>query len=184
VSSRFERLEARTLFRGAVVDVCEGRFRHEDGEEVTREWVAHPGSVAIVAHDGEHVWLVRQPREATGEPDLLELPAGKLDVEGESPLECGVRELAEEIGKAAAEWRHLTTYFTSAGFTDERCHIYLATDLSEAPGHALEHERIDIEPHPLGELDATIAGCRDAKTIIGLQLLRARLGAEPPRAGP
>jgi len=175
VSSRFERLEARTVFEGAIVDVCEGTFRHEDGDEVTRQWVVHPGSVAIVAHDDEHVWLVRQPREATGDPDLLELPAGKLDEAGESPLECGQRELAEEIGKAAATWEHLTTYFTSAGFTDEQCHIFLATGLSDDPGQQVEDERIDIEPHPLAELDATIAGCRDAKTIIGLQLLRERL---------
>jgi 8-oxo-dGTP pyrophosphatase MutT (NUDIX family) len=175
MSSRFERLESHTVFQGTVFDVREGRFRHEDGETVTRQWVVHPGSVGIVAHDGEHVWLVRQPREPAGEPDLLELPAGKLDEEGESPLECGVRELAEEIGKAAAEWEHLTTYFTSAGFTDEQCHIYLATGLSDEPGQQIAGERIDIEPHPLAELDAAIAACRDAKTLIGLQLLRARL---------
>jgi 8-oxo-dGTP pyrophosphatase MutT (NUDIX family) len=175
MSSRFERLDARTVFEGRIVDVCEGRFRHEDGEEVTRQWVVHPGAVGIVAHDGESVWLVRQPREAIGDPGLLELPAGKLDEDGESPLECGVRELAEEIGKAAATWEHLTTYFTSAGFTDEQCHIYLATDLSDQPGQEVAGERIDIEQHPLADLDATIAGCKDAKTIIGLQLLRARL---------
>ena len=175
MSSRFERLSARTVFEGAVVEVREGAFRHEDGEEVTRQWVVHPGSVAVVAHDGERVWLVRQPREATGAPDLLELPAGKLDEEGESPLECGIRELAEEIGKSAATWEHLTTYFTSPGFTDEQCHIYLATDLSDEPGREIEGERIEIEPHALSDLDATIASCRDAKTIIGLQLLRTRL---------
>ena len=175
MSSRFELVEERTVFEGAVVDVKQGRFRYEDGQEVTRQWVAHPGSVAIVAHDGEQVWLVRQPREATGVPDLLELPAGKLDEEGETPLECGRRELAEEIGKSAASWEHLTTYFTSAGFTDEQCHIYLATDLSDEPGHEIEGERIDVEPHPLARLDATIADCRDAKTLIGLLLLRARL---------
>jgi ADP-ribose pyrophosphatase len=176
MSSRFERLEDRVVFEGAIVDIHQGRFRHEDGEEVTRQWVAHPGSVGIVAHDGERVWLVRQPREAIGVPDLLELPAGKLDEEGESPLECGQRELAEEIGKAADHWEHLTTYFTSAGFTDEQCHLYLATGLRDAPGQAVEGERIDIEAHPLSELDATIAGCTDAKTLIGLLLLRARLG--------
>jgi len=176
MSARFERLEARTVFEGAVVDVREGRFRYEDGEEVTRQWVTHPGAVGIVAHDGERVWLVRQPREATGEPDLLELPAGKLDVEGESPLECGVRELAEEIGMAAATWEHLTTFFTSPGFSDERCHVYLATDLSEAPGRRIADERIDIEQHPLSDLDATLAACADAKTIIGLQILRSRIG--------
>jgi 8-oxo-dGTP pyrophosphatase MutT (NUDIX family) len=177
MSSRFERLGAHTVFNGRIVDVFEGRFRHEDGEEVTRQWVAHPGSVAVVAHDSERVWLVRQPREAVGEPDLLELPAGKLDEEGESALQCGQRELAEEIGKTAAEWEHLTTYFTSAGFTDEQCHVYLATGLSDAPGQEIEGERITIEPRPLAELDAVIAGCRDAKTLIGLLMLQARLRA-------
>jgi ADP-ribose pyrophosphatase len=175
MSSRFERLESRTVFEGTVVDVCEGTFRHEDGEEVKRQWVVHPGSVGIVAHDGESVWLVRQPREATGDPDLLELPAGKLDEEGESPLECGRRELAEEIGKAAADWEHLTTYRTSAGFTDEECHIFLATGLRDEPGREIEDERIDVEPHPLSRLDAVIAECRDAKTLIGLLMLRDRL---------
>jgi 8-oxo-dGTP pyrophosphatase MutT (NUDIX family) len=175
MSSRFERLDDRTVFAGGFIDVHEGTFRHEDGDEVTRQWVQHPGAVGIVAHDGEHVWLVRQPREATGDPDLLELPAGKLDVEGESPLECGKRELAEEIGKAADHWEHLTTYYTSAGFTNEECHIYLATGLRDEPGQQIAGERIDIEPHPLAALDATIAGCRDAKTLIGLLMLRDRL---------
>ncbi len=177
MSSRFERLGDRVVFEGAIVDVREGTFRHEDGEEVTRQWVDHPGAVGIVAHDGEQVWLVRQPREAIGHPDLLELPAGKLDEEGETPLECAQRELAEEIGKAAEHWEHLTTYFTSAGFTNEECHIYLATGLSDDPGHAIEGERIDIEPHPLKRLDATIAETRDAKTLIGLLFLRDRLRA-------
>ena len=175
MSSRFERLDARTIFDGSVFDVCEGRFRHEDGEEATRQWVARPGAVGVVAHDGEQVWLVRQPREAVGDPGLLELPAGKLDEEGESPLECGRRELAEEIGKAAGSWEHLTTYYSSAGFTDEQCHIYLATELRDEPGKAIAGERIDIEPHPLARLDDVIADCRDAKTLIGLLLLRARL---------
>src|SRR5918998_3883373 len=98
MSSRFERLEAHTVFEGTIVDVCEGRFRHEDGDEVTRQWVVHPGSVGIVAHDGERVWLVRQPREATGEPDLLELPAGTLATGGETPLGAARRELAQGIG--------------------------------------------------------------------------------------
>jgi 8-oxo-dGTP pyrophosphatase MutT (NUDIX family) len=175
MSSHFERLQAHTVFEGTVVDVCEGTFRHEDGKEVTRQWVTHPGSVGIVAHDGDNVWLVRQPREATGDPDLLELPAGKLDEEGESPLDCGKRELAEEIGKAAGHWEHLKTYLYSAGFTDEEVHLFLATDLRDEPGKEIEDERIDIEPRPLAELETVIEECRDAKTLIGLLLLRDRL---------
>ena len=175
MSSRFERIDERVVFAGAIFDVHEGTFRHEDGEEVTRQWVEHPGAVGIVAHDGRNVWLVRQPREATGNSDLLELPAGKLDEEGESPLECGQRELAEEIGKAADHWEHLTTYYSSAGFTNEECHVYLATGLRDAPGQAIDGERIDVEAHPLADLDVTIADCRDAKTLVGLLLLRDRL---------
>ena len=74
----------------------------DDGEEADREVVAHPGAVGIVAHDGERIYLVRQPREAVGEQSLLELPAGKLE-EGEEPLETAKRELAEEIGKGAEQ---------------------------------------------------------------------------------
>jgi ADP-ribose pyrophosphatase len=83
--------------------------------------------------------------------------------------------LAEEIGKAAAEWEHLHTFFTSPGFTDEACHVYLATGVSDASAEADEHERIDIEVRPLAELDAIIDEVTDSKTLIGLLELRRRL---------
>ena len=127
----------------------------------------------MVAHDGESLYLVAQPREATGESELLELPAGKLDEEGESPLDTGKRELAEEIGKAARDWRHLTTCYTSPGFTDEQVHVYLATDLYDEHAEADENERIEIRKVPLGELDSVIESCRDAKSLVGLLWLKA-----------
>ena len=175
VSSRFESIEEKTTYDAGFFTVSRARFRHEDGEEVTREIVRHTGAVGVVCHDGESLWLVRQPREAVGEPDLLEIPAGKLDVDGEEPLEAAKRELAEEIGKAASEWEHLHTFFTSPGFTDEVCHVYLATGLSDASAEADEHERIDIEVRPLAELDAIIDEAQDSKTLIGLLELRRRL---------
>jgi ADP-ribose pyrophosphatase len=177
MSSRFERLGSETVWTGKIASVRVERFRHEDGEEVTREVVAHPGAVAIVAHDGEHVWLVRQPREPVGVPDLLEVPAGKLDEEGESPLETGQRELAEEIGKTAASWEPLVSYWASPGFSDERVHVFLATDLSDADGGADpgENERIEIVAWPLERLADAIDACEDAKSLIGLLLLEARL---------
>ena len=175
MSSRFERVAGETKYEGKIFSVAEETFRHEDGEESTREIVRHTGAVGVVCHDGQSLWLVRQPREAVGEPDLLELPAGKLDVEGEEPLATAKRELAEEIGKAASEWEHLHTFFTSPGFTDEVCHVYLATGLSDASMETDEHERIDIEVRPLAELDAIIDGVRDSKTLIGLLELRRRL---------
>ena len=175
MSSRFEPTGGETRYEGKLVTVRSETFRHEDGEEVTREIVRHQGAVGVVAHDGERIYLVRQPREAVGSPDLLELPAGKLDVEGEAPLETAKRELAEEIGKAAAEWEHLATFYTSPGFTDEECHVYLATELSDAETETHDHERIDIEARPLSELDALIDEARDSKTLIGLLELRRRL---------
>ena len=175
MSSEFEPVGAETKYEGKIFTVCEETFRHEDGEESTREIVRHTGAVGVVCHDGASLWLVRQPREAVGIPDLLEIPAGKLDVEGEEPLEAAKRELAEEIGKAAAEWEHLHTFFTSPGFTDEVCHVYLATGLSDASAEPDEHERIDIEVRPLAELDAIIDEVRDSKTLIGLLELRRRL---------
>ncbi len=173
----FEALGGETVYSGRLVEVRIERFRHDDGEEVTREIVRHRGAVGIVAHDEEVVWLVRQPREAVGEPDLLEIPAGRLDVEGESPEEAARRELAEEIGRGARSWEPILTYYTGAGFTDERVHLFAATELYEEDADSGEQERIEVVPWPLDRLDEAIEECRDAKTLIGLFWLARRLNA-------
>ena len=169
----FERIASKTVWEGQIATVHVDRFRYDDGEEADRERVSHPGAVAVVAHDGERIFLVRQPREAVGESALLELPAGKLDEEGEGPLETAKRELAEEIGKGANSWHHLTSFYTSPGFVEEECHVYLATDLFDHTADADEDERIEIVAHPLTELDAVIERCRDAKPLVGLLWFRA-----------
>jgi 8-oxo-dGTP pyrophosphatase MutT (NUDIX family) len=177
MSSRFERVGAETVYDGSFFSVAKGRFRHEDGEEVEREIVTHTGAVGIVVLDGDDLWFVRQPREAIGSPDLLELPAGKLDEEGESPLDSAKRELAEEIGKQASTWEPLGSFYTSPGFTDEEVHLFLATgitDVDERP--EVDHdERIDVEIRPLADLDTILAETKDSKTLIGLSRLRDRL---------
>jgi ADP-ribose pyrophosphatase len=171
----FKRVRSEVVWRGRIATVRVDTVRFDDGAEAEREVVEHPGSVAVVAHDGERVYLVRQPREPVGEQALLELPAGKLDEGGEAPLDTAKRELAEEIGKGAETWEHLTSIYTSPGFADEECHLFLATDLRDESAEAEENERIEIVTVPLAELDATIAGCRDAKTVIGLLWLVGRL---------
>jgi 8-oxo-dGTP pyrophosphatase MutT (NUDIX family) len=173
----FTALGGESVYRGQIVDVRVERFRHADGEEVTREIVRHKGAVAIVVYDEREVWLVRQPREAVDESRLLEIPAGRLDVEGEQPLEAAKRELAEEIGRGASDWEPIVAYYTGAGFTDERVHLFAATGLYEAHAESEENERIEIVRWPLTELDAAIAECRDAKTLIGLFWLARRLNA-------
>jgi 8-oxo-dGTP pyrophosphatase MutT (NUDIX family) len=127
--------------------------------------------------DGEDLWLVRQPREAIGSPDFLEIPAGKLDEEGESPLETGKRELAEEIGKRAEHWESLGSFYTSPGFSDEQVYLFLATGISDVDERPqVEHdERIDIEVRPLTDLDTILAETQDSKTLIALYRLRERL---------
>jgi 8-oxo-dGTP pyrophosphatase MutT (NUDIX family) len=171
----FERIGSEVRFKGRLVEVREDRFRYDDGGEAEREIVGHMGAVGIVAHDGERVYLVAQPREAVGEDALLELPAGKLDAEGESSLDTAKRELAEEIGKGAREWRHLITYYSSPGFTDEQVHLYLATGLYDSQAEADENERIEVREVPLADLDATIRANKDSKTLIGLLWLKAFL---------
>jgi ADP-ribose pyrophosphatase len=168
-------LGGESVYRGRLVDVRVERFRHADGEVVAREVVRHRGAVAIVAHDHELVWLVRQPREAVGEERLLEIPAGRLDIDGEAPEQAARRELAEEIGRGARAWEPILSYYSSAGFSDERVHLFCATELYEQGASSDENERIEVVPWPLSELEAAISECRDAKTLIGLLWLARRL---------
>ena len=170
-----ERVGGRVAWEGRITRVRIDRFRYDDGKEAEREIVEHPGAVGVVAHDGERVYLVKQPREAVSEPALLELPAGKLDEEGESPLDTAQRELAEEIGKGARTWQHLTSFYTSPGFTDEECHLFMATGLYDQSAETPEDERIEVVELPLSELDHAIRDCRDSKTLVGLLWLRASL---------
>jgi ADP-ribose pyrophosphatase len=144
------------------------------GEEVEREVVVHPGSVGILAHDEEFVHLVRQPREAVGEDGLLEIPAGTLDVEGESALECAQRELSEEVGLRAERWSELRAIFPSPGYLSEKHTIFAATGLSEKAAEADAEEEIEIVRLPLAEIGAILPRIQDAKTLIGLLLLRDR----------
>ena len=183
----FERIASEEIWQGHIGGVRVDTFRYEDGEEATREIVSHPGAVTVLPFEppsrGEgtprgrsgHVWLVRQPREPVGEQSLLELPAGKIDVPGEDLLETAKRELAEEIGMGARQWRHLVSFYNSPGLLAEENHLFLAQDLYEESADSGEEERIEIVRLPIGELDATIAELKDAKTLIGLLWLRSFL---------
>ena len=173
---RFERTGSRTIHKGRIVTLVVETFRFADGEEVEREIIRHQGAVAVVAHDDEHLYLVRQPREALEDPDFLEIPAGRLDQEGEAPLEAAQRELAEEIGKAASRWEPITSYVSSAGMSDEVVHLFHATGLSDRDAASDENERIEIVRWPLDDLDGALAATRDAKTIIALQWLKLDRG--------
>lgn len=170
------RIEGRRAYEGRVVTVEVDRVRLADGAETLREVVRHPGAVVVVPlrEDG-CVLLERQFRYPVGRV-LLELPAGKLDP-GESPQLCARRELAEETGQAATEWRPLARFFSAPGFCDEVMHCFVATGLTPVDGaRPDEDERIDVVAMPLADAIARVDSGEicDAKTIAAL-LLTARL---------
>jgi 8-oxo-dGTP pyrophosphatase MutT (NUDIX family) len=172
----FERIASEPKFDGRIITVTNDTFRYADGKTADREIVHTSGAAAIVAIDDDHVWLVRQPREPVGDPDSLELPAGRIDGDGEDALQTAQRELAEEIGLTAETWTPLKAYRSSVGFTDEVVHLFLAEDLAGAEGEhdSGEDERIEIIRWPLADLDGAIAEVSDSKTLIGLLLLERR----------
>ena len=177
----FEQVGSEVVYEGRIATVRVEKFRHDDGEVVEREVVEHPGAAVMLPLDGDRIWLVRQPREVVGEESLLELPAGKLN--GGEVLDTAKRELREEIGKSAAQWQHLTTFYASPGFTNEEIHAFLATDLSDAPLDAEEEERIEIVSEPLDRLDDVIRSCRDSKSLVTLLWFRAFVLLDAARKG-
>src|ERR1700743_3279279 len=174
-----ELLDSRVAYEGYGVDVEIRRYRRLDGPEVERQVIAPPASVAIRAHREEFVSLVAQPREAVEEDALLEIPAGTLDHDGETELECARRELAEEARLAATEWTELTKIYPSPGYISEVVTIFLATGLSPASGERDEDEAIDIVRLPVAELDAALPRSRDASTLVALMALRERRAGAP-----
>lgn len=170
-----ELLETKPLHEGKHVDLISKRYRRADGSEVEREVVEHPGSVAVLAYDEEFAYLVGQPREAVEEDRLLEIPAGTLDVEGESELECAKRELAEEAELQAQEWSLMHVVHPSPGFLTEKVTIFEATGLSPAGGERDDDEEIEIVRLSLGEIEQALPEISDASTVIALLRLKEKL---------
>ena len=135
---------ARTIYNGRVWDVRQEVFDYA-GAALTRDYVAHTGAVAVlVLDDNENVLALQQYRHPVRLREW-EIPAGLLDIAGESPLECAKRELAEEADLIADTWHVLADYATSPGGSDEVIRIYLARDVrSTAIAHQREGEESDM----------------------------------------
>lgn len=180
VSDGETRIDGETVYDGRIVRLEVDRVRLRDGGESVREVVRHAGAVVVlpVCDDGSMV-LLRQFRYPTGEV-LLEAPAGKLDVQGESEEDCARRELTEETGLEADGMRPLGSFYTSPGFSDEVLHCFAATGLRPADEPAVaEPEILEVVRLRAGEVDDAIrAGrIRDAKTLAILLLARVHDGA-------
>lgn len=179
----------RTAYEGARATVRVDDVAMPDGGTASREVVVVDDAVAIVALDGRRrVCLLEQYRHPLARR-LLELPAGKIDVEGESPLQTARRELREEAGLASERWSVLCSFENSAGWTTERTHVLLAEDVAAAETRGGDgdgdfvavHEEADMRMSMV-ELDVALemidAGeITDAKTLLGLLLAARRLTA-------
>ncbi len=146
-----------------------------NGRTIELEILRHPGASAVVPlkEDGK-VILIRQLRHAAN-GFIYEIPAGKLDPH-EDPKDCAARELEEEVGYRAGSLELLTSIWTAPGFTDEVIHIYQGTKLEAGKQELDQDEILEIVEWPLEEAIAKIhdGTIRDAKTIIGLQMVNGR----------
>ncbi|MCK9282846.1 MAG: NUDIX hydrolase [Rhodocyclaceae bacterium] len=162
-------LESERVFDGALLKVHRDRVRLPGGQEAVREWVAHPGAVVVIAFlDNGKLLFERQFRYPLHRI-FLELPAGKIDP-SEHPLDTGRRELREETGYRAKNWRHLATMHPCIGYSDERIEIFLARGLSYVGHERDQGEHLDVLELSLS--DALLAvrdgEITDAKTITAL----------------
>ncbi len=162
--------EQTTVFEGPIFRVVTGSAEIDTGELVRRDVVDHDGGVAVVAvHEGK-VLLVKQFRIAAGKA-LLELPAGRREGQEDPAFRAG-QELEEEVGYRAGKLTPLSSYFSSAGFTSERMHLFVATELTPVARRPEFDERIEVVAVPVEEIPALVGGgeLEDAKTMIGLLL--------------
>jgi 8-oxo-dGTP pyrophosphatase MutT (NUDIX family) len=143
----FETASSETVYEGNILALRADDVRMPGGRTARREVVEHYGAVAVAAvDDRRRVALIYQYRHALGRR-LWELPAGLLDAAGEDPLETAKRELQEEAGLAAAEWRVLLDIASSPGFSDESVRVYLATGLAEVDRPHAHDEEADLSVH-------------------------------------
>lgn len=171
-------ISSETIFEGKIITVQRDMARLPDGKSASREVVRHPGGVTVLplGADGT-VTLVRQYRYPLGQ-ELLELPAGKLERNGEDHRSAAIRELGEETGLEAGELTYLGYMVSSPGFCDEKLHLYLARDLVQKQQHLDEDEFLNVVTMPFEELtrqvmDGTVI---DAKTVAAVLKTKVLLG--------
>jgi ADP-ribose pyrophosphatase len=162
-------LEGEEVFSGRLLKVHRDRVRLPDGSETLREFIRHPGAVAIVAQFEDGRVLLERQFRYPHRRDFIEIPAGKLDP-GEAHLETAKRELREETGYVAAEWRRLGLIHNAIGYSDEGIELWLATGLERGEQKLEPGEFLEVFSLPLAEAQAMVRDGRitDAKTVAGL----------------
>lgn len=173
---REDPVTSETVYVGRVFRIDSMTVRLPDGRTAGRDVLRHNGGACVVPLDAQgNVHLVRQYRIALAR-ETLEIPAGKLEPD-EDPLVCAIRELREETGLTSGKVEKLAMIHPTPGYSDERLHIYLATDLREGESCTDEDEFLSVEIHSLEEClrmvdDGTIT---DSKTVVGILSTARRL---------
>lgn len=170
------RLDSAVVYDGNFISVRKDNALMPDGSTRTREYIAHPGAVAVLALlDNGRLVMERQFRYAP-QQEFIEIPAGKIDP-GEDILLCAQRELLEETGYAAAEWTHLTTAWPCIGYADEQIIYFLARGLTHQGRQLDDGEFLEVLELSLDDaLDWVRQGkINDSKTMIGLFWLEKTL---------
>lgn len=171
-------LHRKHIFSGRIIDLAIEQVSLPNGHILDLEVIQHPGGAAVVAiDDSQQVCMLRQYRHVVGDW-IWEIPAGKLDSQ-EAPLHTAKRELQEEAGFTANQWRDLGSMISSPGVFSEIVHMYLATDLNPGESKLEPEEVIEMEWWPLQQAcKAALEGeIRDAKTVIALLRAQAVLAS-------
>ena len=173
-----EVLESEEVYKGKIITIKRDTLTRGDGKNFVRETAVSSDAVAVVAIDEQgRILLIRQYRHPMGRP-VWEIPAGKMDVDGEQPEETAIRELQEETDTTAESVELLTLFLNSAGWTNEKTYVYLAKGLRDVPEFQRENEEADIEKKWVSLDDAyemvRIGELDDAKTVIGILLAKDR----------
>ena len=171
-------LESEEVYKGKIITIKRDTLTRGDGKNFVRETAVSSDAVAVVAIDEQgRILLIRQYRHPMGRP-VWEIPAGKMDVDGEQPEETAIRELQEETDTTAESVELLTLFLNSAGWTNEKTYVYLSKGLRNVPEFQRENEEADIEKKWVSLEDAyemVITGeLDDAKTVIGILLAKDR----------
>ncbi len=162
-------LDSTVMYEGSFIRVHRDRVRLPDGTESSREYVTHPGAVAVLALlDNGNLLLERQFRYAA-QREFIELPAGKID-HGEDILLTARRELLEETGYVATGWAHLTTAWPCIGYANERIEYFLARGLTHQGRNLDDGEFLEVFELPVAEAIewVRLGKIDDSKTIVGL----------------
>ena len=172
-----KQVSSESVFDGVLLHVKKDTVELPNGHTATREWIKHPGASAVIPIlPDNNIILVKQYRYPVGKV-TLEIPAGKLDIEGEDPLVCAKRELSEETGFTAGKIYKLTTIATTVGFSNEWIHIYAAEDLKSGKQHPDEDEFINYLKMPLKEAVKMVENGEifDAKSVVAILLAAKEL---------